>query len=77
MRIECYLDDATFIKLVNYQVKHQLANKSKAIRRLMNEFFQARDEQDIAVARLNGVIQKQQIKIQNLEYELREKRKNE
>ena len=74
VRVDVHLEYQNYLKLLGYTAKRSFKNASQAVDSIIKEYFSNTDSQSVAVDRLNKVIQEQQDKIQNLEFELRTKR---
>jgi hypothetical protein len=57
-RLETYVDDRTYIQLLQYKEQHSIRSNGQAAKRLLMQVFKQEKEQDQAVMRLNSVIQK-------------------
>jgi hypothetical protein len=69
-----YLEEPVFYRYLEYRAKHpEFKSDSQAINNLLKESFEQGKMTDTAVERLNSVIQQQQLRIGNLEFELRQK----
>lgn len=72
-RIDAYIDARNYFNVLSYMRKESAKTVSIAVNKILTEHFFNIDEQKQATDRLNKVIQEQQNKIQNLEFELRTK----
>jgi len=70
-RIESYVDDTTYMKILEVRAKNHLKTNGKAAAYLLKMFFSMDKQQDAAVSRLTKVIQEQNNKIINLENQLK------
>lgn len=68
-RIEIYTDADNYFKLLVYAQKNN-QNMSVAVNDILKKHFLGEDTQQLAVDRLNKVIQAQEEKIRNLQHEL-------
>jgi len=67
-------DVYTFTTIRKFMEEHrECKNDSQAVDRIINLYFEQDLERDIAVNRLNKIIQMMEDKIKNLEHQLKEK----
>lgn len=76
-RVDAFITAKNYFNLLTYMRKEGAKTLSLAVNKIMQDYFLNVDEQQQAVERLNKVIQEQQNKIMNLEFEVRTKQLKE
>lgn len=74
-RVDIYMDMGIYYKLLNKMNKSDYKTVSQAVNHMLLEYFNNSDEQKLTADRLNAVIQQYEKKINNLEHELRIKKR--
>ena len=75
VRADIYLEPSLYFKVLGYMDKKGISTVSKAVNSLMKDHFSMESEHEMAINRLTTVIQKYEMRVKNLEYELREAKK--
>lgn len=75
VKVQAFLDINDYVKLKVLMNQNNLKTDSLGINYVLRRYLKQIDEQDQAVNRLGKVIQDYERKIQNLEFELRQKNK--
>ena len=73
VRVDAHLEYTNFLKLLAYTSQNGLKNASQSINNILSEHFKTSDQAKTTADRLNSVIQQQNQKIMNLEFELKQK----
>jgi len=75
IRVDSHIDYQIYMKLLAYMVQNGCKNASQGVNKILSDHFTESDAQKTTADRLNKVIQQQQTKIDNLEFELKTKAK--
>lgn len=70
-RVDSQIDVDTYIKLVVYTEKNSIKNTSRAVNHILREHFLNLDAHKRAVENLNKVLRDRDLRILNLEHEIR------
>jgi hypothetical protein len=69
-QVVSYIKPMNYFKLLEFCNKRGLKTLSEGIDNVLETFFSGLDEQKLATDRLNSVIQKQQMEIQQLRHDI-------